>query len=412
MFDLRRRIPTTLPPTASRSILIGGTLALLALTGCDQKKAPPAPPPAQVGVITAQPQSVPVINILPGRVNSLLTAEVRARVNGIVLQRNFTEGSVVHQGQLLYKIDPAPYIAALDQAKATLQKAQANVVATRAQVTRFKTLVAAHAVSSQDYDNAVSTEGQAVADVAAGKAAVETAQINLGYTDVTAPITGRIGISQVTVGAYVQAANATLMATVQRIDPIYVDVVQSTTDILRLRKEAAAGQLQMAGPNQVKVELTLEDGTVYSHPGTFQFSDITVNQGTGTVTVRAVFPNPDQTLLPGMFVQARITEGLNDKAFLIPEIGLSHDPKGNPLVLVVDNQNKVEARNVTTSRVIGHDWVVDSGLKPGDRIIVQGVIKAQPGATVKPVPVTMDPSGVPASVPPQTGSLGQLPAAH
>jgi membrane fusion protein (multidrug efflux system) len=392
VFDIRRRFTTTTLPLA------GACLAMLALSACDDKKAaPPQMPPAQVGVLTLQTKSVPVVTELPGRINPLLTAEVRARVNGIVLKRLFTEGAEVQAGQLLYQIDPAPYQAALDSAKATLQRAEANVAATRAQVNRFKTLVAAHAVSQQDYDNAVSTQGQAVADVASGKAGVETAQINLGYTKVTAPIKGRIGISQVTVGAYVQSASATLMATIQSIDPVYVDVVQSTTDILRLRKEAASGQLQMSGPDQVKANLVLEDGTVYAHPGSFQFSDITVSQGTGTVTVRMTFPNPDNVLLPGMFVQARIQEGVNDKAILVPEVGLTHNPKGQPQVLLVDNQNKVVPRTVTTSRVVGHNWVIDSGLKPGEKVVVQGVVKAQPGATVKPVQVTMDENtGIPA----------------
>ncbi|WP_186144647.1 efflux RND transporter periplasmic adaptor subunit, partial [Burkholderia gladioli] len=275
----------------------------------------------EVGVVTVQPQSVPVVTELPGRTSAFLVAQVRARVDGIVLRREFTEGTDVKAGQRLYKIDPAPYIAALNSAKATLARAQANLASTNAQAARFKVLVAANAVSKQDYDNAVASAGQAAADVASGKAAVDTAQINLGYTDVLSPITGRIGISQVTPGAYVQASQATLMATLQQLDPMYVDLTQSSLDGLKLRQDIQSGRIKTSGPNAAKVKLVLEDGKTYPLEGKLQFTDVTVDQTTGSVTIRALFPNPNHVLLPGMFVRARIDEGSNDNAFLVPQIG-------------------------------------------------------------------------------------------
>lgn len=367
-----------------RLICAASVAASLLLAGCGKQAAPPPGPP-EVGVLTLQPRSVAVTTELPGRTSAYLVAQVRARVDGIILKRDFKEGSLVKAGQLLYQIDPAPFEATLASAKATLAKAQASLATARAQAARFKTLVAANAVSKQDYDNAVATEGEAAADVASGKATVQTAQINLGYTKVVSPITGRIGTSQVTEGAYVQSSAATLMATVQQIDPIYINLTESTTDVLRLRREMASGQLQLAAPNKVKVNLTLDDGSAYPQAGTFQFSDITVDQGTGSVTVRAIFPNPDGLLLPGMFVRARIHEGSNDQALLVPQVGITHNAKGQPTALVVGPDNKVAVRTLTTVRTVGDQWQVSSGLKAGERVIVEGVLKAQPGMTVKPV---------------------------
>jgi membrane fusion protein (multidrug efflux system) len=328
---------------------------------------------------------VPVVTELPGRTSAFLVAQVRARVDGIVLRREFTEGSQVKAGQRLYKIDPAPYIATLNNAKATLAKAQANLVSTTAQANRFKVLVAANAVSKQDYDNAVASEGQAAADVAAGKAAVDTAQINLGYTDVVSPVSGQVGISQVTPGAYVQASAATLMATVQTLDPVYVDLTQSSLDGLKLRRDMQEGRLKTTGPDAAKVSLILEDGRTYSEKGKLQFTDVTVDQGTGSVTVRALFKNADNVLLPGMFVRARIEEGVNDHALVVPQVGVTHDQKGQPTALVVGNDNKVVLRQLVTSGTYGSNWVVESGLNPGDRVIVQGTDKAKPGMQVKAV---------------------------
>ncbi|MDR2991188.1 MAG: efflux RND transporter periplasmic adaptor subunit [Burkholderiaceae bacterium] len=368
------------------------TLAATLLSGCNKPQSNAAPPPPpEVGVITVQPTSAPVITELPGRTNAFLVAQVRARVDGVVLRREFVEGSNVKAGQRLYKIDPAPYIAALNTAKAALAKAQANLVSANALANRDKVLVAANAVSKQDYDNAIAAQGQAAADVASGKAAVDTAQINLGYTDVTSPITGKIGISQVTPGAYVQASQATLMATVQQIDPAYVDLTESSRQGLRLRRDVQAGKLQMAGPNAAKVSLILEDGRTYSEPGKLQFSDVTVDQSTGSVTVRAIFPNPDHVLLPGMFVRARLEEGMNDHVFIVPQVGVQRDQSGHAVVLLVGTDGKVAIRPVVTSSTQGQDWIVESGLNPGDRVIVQGIVKARPGMPVKAVPAQLPP---------------------
>jgi membrane fusion protein (multidrug efflux system) len=365
--------------------LISAATAAVLLAACGPKQSAPPQQTPEVGVVTVQPTAVPVVTELPGRTSAFLVAQVRARVDGIVLRREFTEGSQVKAGQRLYKIDPAPYIATLNNAKATLAKAQANLVSTTAQANRFKVLVAANAVSKQDYDNAVASEGQAAADVAAGKAAVDTAQINLGYTDVVSPVSGQVGISQVTPGAYVQASAATLMATVQTLDPVYVDLTQSSLDGLKLRRDMQEGRLKTTGPDAAKVSLILEDGRTYSEKGKLQFTDVTVDQSTGSVTVRALFKNADNVLLPGMFVRARIEEGVNDNALVVPQVGVTHDQKGQPTALVVGNDNKVVLRQLVTSGTYGSNWVVESGLNPGDRVIVQGTDKAKPGMQVKTV---------------------------
>ena len=369
--------------------LITVATAAVFLAACGNKESAPPPQTPEVGVVTVQPQTVPVVAELPGRTNAFLVAQVRARVDGIVMSRDFTEGTDVKAGQRLYKIDPAPYIAQLNSAKATLARAQANLATQNALVSRYKVLVGANAVSKQEFDNAVAAQGQAAADVAAGKAAVDTAQINLGYTDVVSPVTGRVGISQVTPGAYVQASQATLMSTVQQLDPVYVDLTQSSLDGLKLRQDVQSGKLKTSGPGAAKVSLILEDGKTYSEPGKLQFSDVTVDQATGSVTIRAIFPNKDRVLLPGMFVRARIEEGVNENAFLVPQIGVTHDPKGQAVALVVGADNKVVPHQLTTSGTQGQDWIVEGGLQAGDRVIVQGVDKVRPGATVKAVPATL-----------------------
>ncbi|WP_027794244.1 efflux RND transporter periplasmic adaptor subunit [Paraburkholderia acidipaludis] len=375
--------------------LISIATAAVVLAACGQKQSAPPQQTPEVGVVTVQPTAVPVVTELPGRTNAFLVAQVRARVDGIVLRREFTEGALVKAGQRLYKIDPAPYIAALNSAKATLAKAQANLVTQNALVARYKVLVSANAVSKQDYDNAVAAQGQAQADVDAGRASVDTAQINLGYTDVISPVTGQVGISQVTPGAYVQASQATLMSTVQQLDPMYVDLTQSSLDGLKLRRDVQEGRLKTSGPNAAKVTLVLEDGRSYKEQGKLQFTDVTVDQTTGSVTVRALFPNPDRVLLPGMFVRARIEEGVNDSAYLVPQIGVQHDQKGQASVLVVDSANKVESHVIQTSGTQGQDWIVDGGLNPGDRVIVQGTEKVRPGATVKTVDAQLPPPPAP-----------------
>jgi membrane fusion protein (multidrug efflux system) len=372
--------------TALRSARVLSALAVVVLAGCgNAKQAPPAPQAQDVAVVTVHRAPVPVTTELPGRTSAYLVAQVRARVDGIVLKRAFTEGGDVAANQRLYQIDPAPYRAAFDSAVATLQKAQANLASTTAQAERYKVLVAGNAISKQDYDNAVAMQGQAAADVAAGKAAVETAKINLGYTDVVSPITGRTSPSQVTQGAYVQASAATLLTTVQQIDPIYVDLNQSSVEGLQLRRDVASGRLKLNGPDQAKVTLTLEDGTPYALAGTLQFSGITVDPGTGSVTVRAIFPNPQHVLLPGMFVRARIDQGVNDAALLVPQVGVTHNPQGQATAFVVGADNKVALRTIQATRTIGDSWVVDSGFNDGERVIVAGMQKVQPGMLVSAV---------------------------
>jgi membrane fusion protein (multidrug efflux system) len=374
-----------------RIALLSVPLALGACARGEQAAPPPQLP--EVTVVAVHAQAVPVTIELPGRTSAYLVAQVRARVDGIVRRQEFKEGSQVKAGQRLYQIDPAPYIAALASAQATLQKAQANLTSTTATAERYKLLVGRNAVSKQDYDTAVAAQGQAAADVASGKAAVETAKINLGYTNVVSPISGRAGISQVTPGAYLQSSQATLMTTVQQIDPIKVDLTQSSVEGLRLRRDYASGKLNLNGPGQAKVTVVLEDGTEYSRPGSLQFTDITVDQSTGSVTVRAIFPNPDSVLLPGMFVRARVEEGVRENAFLVPQVGVTHDQQGHATALVVGPDNKVALRTLELAGTQGDQWIVEGGLEDGDRVIVAGVQRAQSGATVqaveaqKPAPV-------------------------
>ncbi|MGZ5198541.1 MAG: efflux RND transporter periplasmic adaptor subunit [Telluria sp.] len=342
----------------------------------------PAGPP-EVAVVPARAARVPVIVELPGRTNPYRVAQVRARVDGIVLKREFREGADVKTGQRLYQIDPGPYQAALASAQATLGRAKANVGAVNAQAARYKQLVVTRAVSQQEYDNAVASLGQALADVASGQAQVRTASINLGYTDVTAPITGRVGISQVTEGAYVQASQATLMTTIQQIDPIYVDLNQSSVEGLRLRREVASGKVKTNGPGGATVNIILEDGTQYPLPGRLEFTDITVDPGTGSVTLRVIVPNPDHLLLPGMFMRARVEEGTVEDAVLVPQVGVSHTPQGQAAVLLVGPDGKVVQRTVQASRTLGSDWVVTGGLQAGENVIVSGLQRAQPGTQVR-----------------------------
>jgi membrane fusion protein (multidrug efflux system) len=382
MFASRTNNSTATAPVAASGVAL--VAALAALAGCSgAKPAAPAAQPPEVSVVTVQRASVPVTTELPGRTSAYLVAQVRTRVDGIVLKRDFTEGADVKAGQRLYQIDPAPFRAALDSAMGALQKSQANLVAMNAQEERYKQLVAGNAVSKQEYDNAVSTRGQAAADVVFGKAGVETARINLGYTSVVSPITGRTGPSVVTQGAFVQASAATLLTTVQQIDPIYVDLNQSSIQGLQLRRDVASGKVKLNGPAQAKVTLFMEDGTRYPRPGTLQFTDITVDQSTGSVTVRALFRNPGSVLLPGMFVRARIDEGVNENALLVPEVGVTHNPQGQPTALVVGADGKVVLRTIQATRTFGDKWVVDGGLNAGDRVIVSGSQKVQPGMTVR-----------------------------
>jgi membrane fusion protein (multidrug efflux system) len=345
-------------------------LAMVLLTGCEHKAPPPAPPAPKVSVVTVQAQALPITTELPGRVAGFRTADVRPQVNGIILKRLFVEGSDVKAGQQLYQIDPAPYQASYDSAVAADASA-------RALAERYKPLVEANAVSKQDYDNAVAAHLQT-------QAAVETAHINLIYTRVLSPITGRIGRSLITEGALVTANQATALATVQQLDPVYVDVTQPSTILLRLQQEAAAGLLKQNEVGKAQVRVRLEDGHSYNHPGTLEFSEVTVDEGTGSVTLRALMPNPERLLLPGMFVREEIQEGVRQGAVLAPQQGVSHDQKGEPNALVVAEDNTVELRPLETDRAVGDQWLVTSGLKPGDRVIVEGIQAARPGAKVVP----------------------------
>jgi membrane fusion protein (multidrug efflux system) len=382
VYRIFSRWATALPATV-------GVAALLMLSACNPRSQGSAGafqmPPPEVTVMTVRTQRLPITTELPGRVHAYLSADVRARVDGIVLRRYFVEGSTVKAGQRLFQIDPAPYQAAYDSARASLQKAQAGLASAAALAARYKKLVAAKAVSQQDYDNAVAALGEAQADIAASKAAVKTARINLSYTSVLAPITGLIGKAQVTPGAYVQASSATLLATIQKIAPVYVDITQSSLDGLRLRNEFSNGQLHLDHRKRAEVSLILEDGSIYPLSGTLQFSDISVDPGTGSVTLRAVFPNPQHILLPGMFVRARLTEGVNEHAMLVPEVGISRDQQGEATAYVVGPDNKVNLRVLNATRTSGTNWVVDSGLKPGERVVIEGLQKIRPGMVVKPV---------------------------
>lgn len=355
--------------------------------GCGgRKQSPPPPPVPEVAAVTIRPEQVELTTELPGRTSAYRVAEIRPQVNGIVQKRMFNEGTDVKAGQVLYQIDPAPYQSALTNAKAALSRAEANLPAVRSRVERYKDLIPDKAVSQQDYDDAAAVLKQAEAEVEVNKAVVETARINLGYTQVTAPISGRIGRSGVTEGALVTASQPLPLATIQQLDPIYVDVPQSTADLLRLKDRLKTGRLDRNGTNQKKVRLLLEDGTTYSKEGTLQFQDITVDPTTGSVILRVVFPNPQGVLLPGMFEWAVVKEGVNRRAILIPQQSVSRDRKGNPSVLIVDAGGKVQPRMIVLDRAIGDKWLVSSGLSAGDRVIVEGLQRVRPGASVKVVP--------------------------
>ncbi|MEN6440613.1 MAG: efflux RND transporter periplasmic adaptor subunit [Syntrophobacter sp.] len=359
----------------------------LILTGCDRPSvAQPPPGIPEVSTITVATQFVELTTELPGRTSPYRVAEVRPQVNGLIQKRLFTEGSDIKAGQVLFQIDSAPFQAVLDNAMAALEKAQAHLFSVQLRAKRYKDLIDDKAVSRQDYDDAVAAEKQDRADIAACQAMVKTARINLDYTKVTAPIPGRIGKSNVTEGATVTAYQSLPLATIQQLDPIYVDVTQSTTELLRLKKSLTDGPLRHGGTNRDMVGLVLEDGTVYSHQGALQFRDVTVDPTTGSVILRMVFPNPENVLLPGMFVRAVVHEGILEQAILIPQQGVSRDPKGNPFAMIVDPEGKVQQRMLTLSRAVKDQWLVISGLSVGENVIIDGLQRARPGATVRAVP--------------------------
>ena len=372
----------------ARRALIPGMLALAVtvLTACGKKNEAPAAQTPEVKVVTLKDETVTLDTSLPGRTLPYRIAEVRPQVNGIIQKRLFVEGSDVKQGQQLYQIDPSTY-------EATAKSAEATLASSKLLAERYGRLVGDEAVSKQQY-------AEAQASYLQSKAAVDQAHINLRYTKVLAPISGRISRSIVTEGALVTNGQANALATIQQLDPIYVDVTQPSASILRLRKELANGQLQGAGSNAAKVMLQLEDGSTYPEAGRLEFSEVAVDQSTGSVTLRAVFPNPRNELLPGMFVHARLAEGVRQSAILAPQRGVTRDLKGQPTSLVVNANNEVELRVLKTDRTIGNSWLVTDGLKAGDRVIVEGLQFVRPGAKVKAAEADAAQAGLaPASVP-------------
>ncbi|MGF0335675.1 efflux RND transporter periplasmic adaptor subunit [Ectopseudomonas toyotomiensis] len=349
-------------------------VAMLSLTGCQESSAPQTQQTPQVGVVTLEAKPFALTSEVPGRTSAYRIAEVRPQVNGIIQKRLFTEGSEVKAGQQLYQIDPATYEAAF-------KSAQATQLSAKSLADRYKLLVADKAVSQQAYDEARAAGLQA-------DAALEQARIDLRYTKVMAPINGRIGRSAVTEGALVSNGQANAMATIQQLDPIYVDVTQSSKELLRLRRDLAEGRLQKASDSAAKVALKLEDGSRYAHEGTLEFSEVAVDESTGSVTLRAVFPNPDHLLLPGMFVHAELLSGVKQNAILAPQQGVTRNQRGEPTAMVVGADNKVELRVLKADRTTGSAWLVEEGLNEGDRLITEGLQFVQPGAEVKAVPAS------------------------
>lgn len=411
---------------AWKPLVYGTLLACLCLIGCQPEQQRGAPTPVEVAVVTVEPQPVLLTSELPGRTAAYLVAEIRPQVNGLLQKRFFTEGADVKKDEVLYEIDPAPYQAACDSAIASLNSAQQAAERARAGLSasiaalkrheavlklavtnrdRNAKLIKTDAVSAMEYDQSVADVAVAEAGLAVGQAqvesdrkaveaaeavikqaeaAVETARINLGYTKITAPISGRIGRSEVTEGAIVTAYQPVALATIQQLDQVYVDVVQSTAELNRLKRSLNNGSLKDNGTDQVKI--VLEDGTVYPLEGSLKFRDVTVDPTTGSIILRIVVKNPEGMLLPGMFVRAIIDEGINERAMLVPQQAVSRDPKGNPVAMIVNAKGEVEQRGLSTDRAVGDKWLISSGLEPGDRVIVEGLLKARPGATVKVVP--------------------------
>lgn len=372
--------------------VVGAGILCVALvsSGCWAKKpnAPPQMGLPEVAVVVTQSERVAITAELPGRVSASLVAEIRPQVSGIIQERRFTEGADVQAGDVLYQIDPAPFQAAYDSVKAVLARSEAALIPVRLRLERYKELLKIKAVSQQEYDETSAGLNLAEADIAASKAAVDAARINLAYTRITAPISGRIGMSSVTIGALATAHQSIPFTTIQQLGSVYVDAPQSSANLLRLKRNLANGDLKLDGTDQAKVMLLLEDGTPYPVEGVLKFSDVTVDPSTGSFILRMVFPNPNGVLLPGMFVRAVVNEGVDEQAILIPQQAVSRDPKGNPVALIVNAAGKVEQRMLTVERAIGDQWLVSSGLASGDKVIAEGMQKVRPGAAVKEVPFT------------------------
>jgi len=379
------------PRNSLRGLLLLLLLSGVMLIGCDRaSQGPPPRPTPQVSFVVMQPEKIMLSTELPGRTSAFRVAEIRPQVSGLILKRLFKEGSMVKAGQVLYQMDPAPFQAAFANAQAALERSDANLAAIRSKAERYRKSLAEKAVSQQAYDEAAAALAQVEADIKFYKAALETARINLNYTKIVAPISGRIGKSNVTDGAIVTAYQPMALATIQQLDPIFVDIPQSTTELLRLKRRLEDGRLARYGTDHNSVNIILEDGTPYPEAGILEFSDVTVDPTTGSVILRTVVPNPNSTLLPGMFVRAIVREGVNERALLVPQQGVSRDPKGNPYALVVDAESKAAFRPLTLDRAIGDKWLVSAGLSPGDKVIVEGLTMLRPDTSVNAAP--FDPS--------------------
>ena len=383
----------------TKLIILAGLLSTAFLTnGCDRQQTAGAPPQTsspEVAVMTVAPQSTVLTTELAGRTVPYQVAEVRPQVGGIIEKRLFTEGAEVEAGEALYQIDSASYRAAYTSAKATLARAEANLSPLKLKKERYADLVKVNAVSQQDFDDIAAALKQAEAEVEADSAALEAARIRLDYTTIKAPISGSIGRSSITTGALVKAEQDQSLATIQQLDPIYVDIAQSSSDLLR--RSLASGQLKNGEQQSRNVQLTFEDGTAYPHAGRLEFSEVTVEPTTGSVVLRTLFPNPQQLLLPGMFVRVNLEEGVNEQAILVPQQGVSRNPSGEALVMLVDAEEKVVPRVIEVSRTIGDQWLVNDGLKPGDRVILEGFQRARPGTVVKVVPFGAPAAGQPSA---------------
>ena len=356
-------------------------LALM-LAACGKPAAPPPPPPPGVGYVVLAEQPVTLTTQLPGRISAYETSDVRPQVNGLVEARLFAEGDRVAKGQALYRIDPQPYLVQAASARAALARAQAAIASSAALSRRYGELVRINAIAKQDYENAQTTAAQARADVVAQQAALRSAQIDLARTTIRAPIAGRIGRSVSTTGALVTAAQTDPLTTIQRLDPIYVDIQQSSADLLKLRQQILTGQVARDG--NARVRLLLEDGSTYGPEGTLRFADVTVDPTTGSQVIRAIFANPNGLLLPGMFARAQLVEGTQARGILVPQRAVSRDERGNATVMVVGPDNKVQPRTLQTSRIVGDSWLVTGGVRAGDRVIVEGGMTLRPGMAVTP----------------------------
>ena len=363
----------------------------VALTGCDQaadSQQASAPQAVPVGVITLKSQALTLKKELPGRISAFQIAEIRPQVSGIVQSRLFKEGAQVKQGQALYQIDPATFEADLAASEAAVARAEASIASTKSKASRYSELLKIKAVSQQDFDEADAAQKQAQAELLTAKAQLKSAQINLDYSHVSSPISGQISKSSVTVGALVSANQTTALATVTQLDPIYVDLTQSSNELTQLKKAISSGLLSVDSQSQTDVELQMEDGSTYPLKGTLQFSEVTVDPSTGSVTLRAKFPNPDKLLLPGMYARASVVEGVKQDAILVPQRGVSRNTKGEPTAMVVSKENTVESRVLKVDRTIGSNWLVTDGLSDGDKVIIEGLQKIRPGAPVTPTEVS------------------------